>query len=262
VLAGFVVAALAQLILGPRLAAIGIAIVGTLWLMRTRRAPAHGIAVPAGLLIATAGIYSGYSALNAPFGGVLSRFSVAVLLILIGAVLLFADQDWQFQSVVLALAAIAFVVVHVVLRSEEARPIPAAGAVEHGSGIIGEMEMVQVVRSFVDAINAHDAAAVVALTTPDHRFIDSLGNTIAAEKLRAAWDGYFQMVPDYRITVTRYVPDGTTVLAYGTAAGSYERKPWSTPAAWRAVIRDRKVAEWQVYADNEPIRGLMRGGAR
>jgi hypothetical protein len=33
---------------------------------------------------------------------------------------------------------------------------------------------------------------------------------------------------------------------------------WKTPAAWRAVIKEGKVAVWQVYADNEPIRAIMR----
>jgi hypothetical protein len=30
-----------------------------------------------------------------------------------------------------------------------------------------------------------------------------------------------------------------------------------TPAAFRALIEDGKVAEWRVYADNEPLRRLM-----
>jgi len=259
-LAGFIAAALSQAILSPRLIGLAILACGALWLLRARRGPAHPIVVPAGLLIATAGLYSAYTALNAPFVGFLSRFAVPLLLLLTGALLLFADQDWQFQRVLFVLTAIAFVVVHVVLRTEDAWPVPSSAP---KSGIIGEMEMVQIARSFVDAINAHDVAAIVALTTPDHRFIDSLGNTLPAGKLREGWEGYFGMVPDYRITVRRYVPDGPSVLAYGTSAGTYAQTAWSTPAAWRAVIRDGKIAEWQVYADNEPIREIMRrGGAR
>jgi hypothetical protein len=33
---------------------------------------------------------------------------------------------------------------------------------------------------------------------------------------------------------------------------------WQTPAAWHAVVRDGLIAEWQVYADNKPIRQRMR----
>jgi hypothetical protein len=33
---------------------------------------------------------------------------------------------------------------------------------------------------------------------------------------------------------------------------------WKTPAAFRVLIEDGLVAEWRVYADNEPIREVMR----
>jgi hypothetical protein len=36
-----------------------------------------------------------------------------------------------------------------------------------------------------------------------------------------------------------------------------ERK-WSCPAACRARIDGPLVAEWQVYADNEPLRQVMK----
>ena len=32
---------------------------------------------------------------------------------------------------------------------------------------------------------------------------------------------------------------------------------WEVPAAWRAVVQDGKIAEWRVYADNQPLRKLM-----
>lgn len=48
------------------------------------------------------------------------------------------------------------------------------------------------------------------------------------------------------------------------AGGGLERSDknkenfWTTPAAWRAVVKDGKIAVWQVFADNEPIRAIMR----
>ena len=284
-LIGFALAAVVHAIVGcyragvlgvpyvrPLLSAAAILVCGGLWLRRFRRAAGGGLAMPVGLLLVTAGVYSGYSALNVPFVGLVARFCVPLLLIFLGAVLLFAEQETQFQTVPLVLAAVAFVVVQVVLTDEarsDGKPIPAS--VRRGgigeSTIIREMELVQPARSFVEAVNAHDPAAIVALTTADHRFIDSLGTTVAAEKLAAAWQGYFRMVPDYRITVARWIADGDTVVALGTASGTYASEgairpenAWSTPAAWRALIRDGKVAEWQVYADNEPIREIMRRG--
>ncbi|MGA9583930.1 MAG: hypothetical protein WBQ95_01315 [Terracidiphilus sp.] len=35
---------------------------------------------------------------------------------------------------------------------------------------------------------------------------------------------------------------------------------WKTPIAIRALIEDGLVAEWRVYADNEPIRKVMASG--
>jgi hypothetical protein len=32
---------------------------------------------------------------------------------------------------------------------------------------------------------------------------------------------------------------------------------WNAPAAWRAVVRDGLIAEWQVYADNQSARKIM-----
>jgi hypothetical protein len=34
---------------------------------------------------------------------------------------------------------------------------------------------------------------------------------------------------------------------------------WRTPAAVRGLVADGKVAEWTIFADNEPIRKLIRG---
>ena len=33
---------------------------------------------------------------------------------------------------------------------------------------------------------------------------------------------------------------------------------WRTPAAVRAMVEDGLIADWQVFADNEPIREKMR----
>jgi ketosteroid isomerase-like protein len=278
-LLGFAGAALIEILLGvvragsivgSLLVALGILSCAGLWLLRARRMPGGGLAVPLGLLLATAGVYSGYTATNAPFVGVLGRFAVPAALVFAGAVLLFAEQDWQFQIVPFALAAIAFVVAQTVLTIEarsDGAPIPMRSSVSGGGGgIIGEMEILPIAQSFVAAINAHDAAEIVAMATPDHRFIDSLGHPVPADQLRAAWDGYFRMVPDYRIAVTRWIVDDDTVVAFGTASGTFTKdgrihieNAWSTPAAWRALVRNGKIAEWQVYADNEPVRAVMRG---
>ena len=138
-----------------------------------------------------------------------------------------------------------------------------------------------VAQAFVRAINRQDVEALAALMTLEHRFVDSLGNVAEGrEKMRAAWVGYFRMVPDYTIEVEETFCDGLVVVMLGVARGTYcpdseshlkspnardqghpelqVENRWETPAALRAVVEDGLVAEWRVYADNEPIRERIR----
>ncbi len=88
------------------------------------------------------------------------------------------------------------------------------------------------------------------------------------DSMRDGWNFYFAMVCDYHLEIIRFfsaeAAKDETMLA-GVASGSYWsdglKRPnsgWSTPVALRAVVRDGQIAEWQVYADNEPIRQRMR----
>ena len=125
---------------------------------------------------------------------------------------------------------------------------------------------VDVVLQFEHAINSRNPEAICALMSSDGEFIDSLGNHIqGAEKLRAAWTVYFKMFPDYSISHTEIFAEGSTVAIFGAAQGTLaadgeikKENFWKTPAAWRAVVRDGKIEVWQVYADNEPARAVMR----
>src|ERR1051326_5355372 len=108
----------------------------------------------------------------------------------------------------------------------------------------------QVVLEFEKSINARDPEAICALMTADGEFIDSLGNRIQGmEKLRSAWTGYFKMVPDYSISHSEIFADGNTVAVFGSAQGTLSKDRqiakenfWKTPAAWRAVVKDNKIA--------------------
>jgi ketosteroid isomerase-like protein len=131
------------------------------------------------------------------------------------------------------------------------------------------MTPLQVTQAFVERINAADVAALAALMTEDHLFIDSLGNSVnSREVMQGGWAGYFAMVPDYRLAAETWLCDGPLVVMLGTASGTYSpdgsldpKRGWSTPASCRAVVRGELVAEWRVYADNEPIRQLMRSAS-
>jgi hypothetical protein len=141
---------------------------------------------------------------------------------------------------------------------------------------------VAVAQQFVEAINRQDVDALVGLMTPDHRFTDSLGNTARGrESMREGWTLYFQMVPDYQLQIEETYVNHSGVVMLGMAGGTYSHgfesvratgmpivlpdgtskvmNKWQTPAAVRARIEDGLVAEWSIFADNEPIRKLMRG---
>ena len=125
---------------------------------------------------------------------------------------------------------------------------------------------VEVVLEFERLINSHNVDAITGLLSEDSVFIDSLGQSIqGAGNLRAAWSGYFKMVPDYSISHSEIFSNGETVAMFGAAQGTFARGAemkkedfWKTPASWRAVVKAGKIAAWQVFGDNEPIRAIMR----
>jgi uncharacterized protein (TIGR02246 family) len=128
------------------------------------------------------------------------------------------------------------------------------------------MTAIEVFDKFVNAINQRDVEHIARLMTEDHLFVDSLGVEFRGRELmRQGWAAYFSMVPDYVIEVKETLADGQLVVATGIAQGTYspdgKLRPddaWSTPAAWRAVVKGGCVAVWQVFADNEPLRKNLR----
>jgi len=111
---------------------------------------------------------------------------------------------------------------------------------------------------FVAAINLQDVEALTSLMTPDHLFVDALGNRAQGkETMRTGWRGYFTMCPDYAIQVTEVLTGPDTVLATGEAGGTIDHTPWKTPAAWQAKIRNDQIAEWRVFADNKPVYEIL-----
>lgn len=125
---------------------------------------------------------------------------------------------------------------------------------------------IDVVLKFEQLVNTHDPAAIAESLTADSVFVDSMGTRFEGrEKLRAGWEGYFKMVPDYTISHEEVFGHGDTVAVFGTAQGTFSRDDklrkenfWKSPAAWRAVVKDGRIAVWQVFCDNEPIRAIMR----
>ena len=123
----------------------------------------------------------------------------------------------------------------------------------------------EVVLAFMDRINAADADGICALMTHDHVFVDGLGNRVTGKgKMRGGWKYYFSMFPDYRVSHEDVLADHDIVAVFGTASGTLAVKGilpkenhWEAPAAWKAVVRDGKIAEWRVYCDNQPARKIL-----
>ena len=117
---------------------------------------------------------------------------------------------------------------------------------------------IEVFEEFVGAINAHDLERLASLMTRDHVFVESLGNRVeGSETMRSGWRGYFEMCPDYWIKVRTQLSQGDTVLATGQAGGTIDLTPWQTPVAFEAVMRDGRVHEWHVFADNKPVYEIL-----
>jgi ketosteroid isomerase-like protein len=127
----------------------------------------------------------------------------------------------------------------------------------------------EIAMEFIKCINSGEVDAICELMTPGHIFQDALGKRfIGRETMRAGWTAYFKAVADYQVHAEEFFQTDDRLAIFGSASGTYvgggpasSENFWEVPAAWRAVIRDGLVAEWRVYADNQPLRKLM-GDAR
>jgi ketosteroid isomerase-like protein len=120
------------------------------------------------------------------------------------------------------------------------------------------------VANFVSRINAHDVRGIVAGCTPDHVFIDSLGTRLSClAELERGWAGYFSLFPDYKIEIETMASAESLVLMTGIASATHRPSgiSWRITAAWRALMAEHLIAEWQVYADNKPVYDILNARA-
>ena len=110
----------------------------------------------------------------------------------------------------------------------------------------------------MDAINAHDVDRIVSLMADDHIFMDAYGHSEGKEAMAQGWPGYFMWFPDYLIEVHHVFVSDDMVGIFGYASGTcrggatpHHANHWRIPAAWRAVVKNHKIAVWQVYADSK-----------
>lgn len=119
----------------------------------------------------------------------------------------------------------------------------------------------EVVRTFVERINAHDVDALCALMSDDHEFVDALGARVSGgSRLRKAWTDYLEAVSDYEMVVDEWIEQDDVVGLFGTASGTFAGDPqggWTMLAAWKARVRDGRVVLWHVYGDTEQLREVL-----
>lgn len=125
------------------------------------------------------------------------------------------------------------------------------------------MKARETIFAFIDAINARDLSALGDLMSDDHKFIDAHGNEVCGrDQMLAGWRGYFEWFPDYEIEVTDVFEHEEAFALLGFAGGSFRRDPerrWRLPAAWKAVVKDERIALWQVFADTKIPFELISG---
>ncbi len=124
----------------------------------------------------------------------------------------------------------------------------------------------KIVKDFVNAINRGDVELISRMMSVNHRFIDGMGEVIqGSEHMKQSWTAYLKIMPDYHIEIREVYGSGRTIIILGETSGTYttdgNMKPenfWKVPAAWRAVVLGDRIQEWQVFADNEPVRQIMK----
>jgi ketosteroid isomerase-like protein len=117
---------------------------------------------------------------------------------------------------------------------------------------------IDLVLRFIDGINGRSLSVLGPLMTEDHIFMDSLGNKIRGRRsVIQGWRHYFSTMPEHDIKCEEILGNDQTVAVFGIVCGTYAsdgekmaKRRWRTPAAWKATVRDGKIAEWQVYASN------------
>lgn len=119
-------------------------------------------------------------------------------------------------------------------------------------------EPLEVVMEFIKRINLGDVDALCELMTEDHVFQDALGKRFVGRTLlRESWKSYFGEVADYKIHGEDFFQDKFAVAVFGDASGTTKHDGkfakegfWQIPAAWKALVRGDKVAQWYVYAES------------
>lgn len=105
----------------------------------------------------------------------------------------------------------------------------------------------KVARQFIEALNAHDLAAIGEIVGEDCRIIDARGDWMEGRETCLEGLGrFFELEPDYRIEVESVGRNGDNVLINGRTTA--HDPSFAAATLWRARVDGRHVHEWQSYS--------------
>ena len=123
----------------------------------------------------------------------------------------------------------------------------------------------KVVLEYIKAINSFDLETMSQHMHEDHMYIGSEGSVTCGKKcMLKTWETFFNMFPDYTITVEHIINSGNLVAVFGSIIGSYNglkgphiANKVSGPAAWKIIVEDQSIKLWQEYSDNTEMTRLI-----
>jgi ketosteroid isomerase-like protein len=115
---------------------------------------------------------------------------------------------------------------------------------------------IEVIASFVSAINAMDLTALRSLMTDDHVFTDARGTSyFGADKMMENWQKFFYAYPKYWISVDHSLAKGFRVALFGNAGGKWRVRGTVVPGSWQVTaaflgeVNKDKVSRWSIFCD-------------
>jgi hypothetical protein len=123
----------------------------------------------------------------------------------------------------------------------------------------------EIVNSFIQAINGHDVDKIYDLMSEDHIFIDGYGDKhVGKAGMKEGWKQYYEMFPDYKVEITDFLENDTIVGLFGSASATYKNikdelnsNYWRTPAAWKAIVENKRIKYWQVFCDYTRLQTII-----
>jgi ketosteroid isomerase-like protein len=127
------------------------------------------------------------------------------------------------------------------------------------------MTNIEIVNSFIQAINDHNADNIYNLLSEDHVFVDGYGNNhVGKNGMKEAWQQYYRMFPDYKVEITDVTENVSVIGLFGYASATYKNIKdeqnsnfWKTTAAWKAIVEDKKIKYWQVFCDYSRLKEII-----